>query len=66
VLHSTYGLPADRAEELAIAGPPARVAEQLQAYATSGAEHVALISDSVRWAASCDHLALVRERLIAS
>jgi alkanesulfonate monooxygenase SsuD/methylene tetrahydromethanopterin reductase-like flavin-dependent oxidoreductase (luciferase family) len=66
VLRSTYGLPADRAEELAIAGPPARVAEQLQAYVATGAEHIAVISDSSQWATSCDNLALVRERLLES
>ena len=38
MLNSTYGVPPDRAREVAIAGSPAQVASQLAAYAEAGAD----------------------------
>jgi alkanesulfonate monooxygenase SsuD/methylene tetrahydromethanopterin reductase-like flavin-dependent oxidoreductase (luciferase family) len=44
-MQSAYGLPAERAQELAIVGTPEQVADQVARYLEFGAERVAVISD---------------------
>jgi alkanesulfonate monooxygenase SsuD/methylene tetrahydromethanopterin reductase-like flavin-dependent oxidoreductase (luciferase family) len=45
MLNSMYGVPADRAREVAIAGTPAQVASQLAAYAEAGADLIVVVCD---------------------
>ena len=44
-LQTAYGLPADRAEQVAVAGTPAQVAEQLNRYVAAGAELIVVVCD---------------------
>ncbi len=62
-MHSAYGTPAERAEELAIGGTPDRVADQVARYLDAGAVRVALISDVLPWSESWPMLAEVRRVL---
>lgn len=45
MMHSMYGVPADRARELAIAGTPAQVASQLAPYVEAGADLIVVVCD---------------------
>lgn len=60
VLRSSYGLPRDRAEQLAVAGSPARVADRFAEYTAHGAEHLVVINDRGPWQQACDLLAATR------
>ncbi len=62
-MRAMYGLPADRARKLAIAGTPAQVAERLSLYADAGAEVLAVVCDPVPSAQSWELLAEVRRLL---
>ena len=44
-MHSMYGLPPDRAREVAIAGNPAQVASQLAPYVEAGADLIVVVCD---------------------
>jgi alkanesulfonate monooxygenase SsuD/methylene tetrahydromethanopterin reductase-like flavin-dependent oxidoreductase (luciferase family) len=44
-MHAMYGLPADRAREVAIAGNPAQVASQLAPYVEAGADLIVVVCD---------------------
>jgi hypothetical protein len=59
-MQASYGLPADRARELAIAGTPAQVTGQLALYLEAGAPLVAVICDPVPSAEARELLACVR------
>jgi alkanesulfonate monooxygenase SsuD/methylene tetrahydromethanopterin reductase-like flavin-dependent oxidoreductase (luciferase family) len=63
-MQSAYGLPAQRAEELAIGGTPERVADHVARYLDAGAVRVALISDVLPWSESWPGLAEVRGVLL--
>lgn len=63
VLMSSYGLPRELAQELAIGGSPAEVAEQLGAYVAAGVTQIVIISDVGPWEETCDSLAEVRALL---
>lgn len=45
MMHSMYGLPADRAREVTIAGNPAQVASQLAPYEEAGADLIVVVCD---------------------
>ena len=62
-MQTSYGFPADRAEELAIGGPPEQVAEEVARYLDAGATRVALISAVLPWSESWPVLAEVRHIL---
>jgi alkanesulfonate monooxygenase SsuD/methylene tetrahydromethanopterin reductase-like flavin-dependent oxidoreductase (luciferase family) len=47
VMQSMYGLPADRARQLSIAGTPEQVAAQLALFVETGAQLIAVICDPV-------------------
>lgn len=63
MMQSMFGLPADRARQLAVAGTPAQVAEQLARYVAAGAELLAVICDPAPSAESWELLADVRRLL---
>lgn len=63
VMQSMYGLPADRACQLSIAGTPEQVASQLAPYVEAGAHLVAVICDPVPSERSWELLADVRRLL---
>ena len=44
-MHSMYGLPTDRAREVAIGGNPAQVASQLAPYVEAGADLIVVVCD---------------------
>jgi alkanesulfonate monooxygenase SsuD/methylene tetrahydromethanopterin reductase-like flavin-dependent oxidoreductase (luciferase family) len=60
MLHSMYGVPTDRAREVAIAGTPAQVASQLAAYAEAGADLIVVVCDPVPSPGSWELLADAR------
>lgn len=60
VLRTAYGLPREQAEQLALWGSPARVADRLAEYAVCGAEHLVVINDRGPWQQACDLLAATR------
>ena len=62
-MQSAYGLPVERAQELAIGGTPTQVADQLAGYVEAGAERLAVISDLTPWAESWEQVAEVRRLL---
>jgi alkanesulfonate monooxygenase SsuD/methylene tetrahydromethanopterin reductase-like flavin-dependent oxidoreductase (luciferase family) len=47
VMHSMFGVPIERAREVAIAGTPAQVAFQLARYAEAGADLIVVVCDPV-------------------
>jgi len=59
-MHSMYGLPADRAREVAIAGNPAQVASQLAPYVEAGADLIVVVCDPSPSPKSWELLADVR------
>ena len=59
-MHSMYGLPADRAREVAIAGNPAQVASQLAPYVEAGADLAVVVCDPAPTPRSWELLADVR------
>jgi alkanesulfonate monooxygenase SsuD/methylene tetrahydromethanopterin reductase-like flavin-dependent oxidoreductase (luciferase family) len=63
MMHSMYGVPADRAREVAIAGTPAQVASQLAPYAEAGADMIVVVCDPAPSAGAWELLADVRLRL---
>jgi alkanesulfonate monooxygenase SsuD/methylene tetrahydromethanopterin reductase-like flavin-dependent oxidoreductase (luciferase family) len=62
-MHSMYGLPADRAREIAIAGTPAQVAAQLGPYAEAGADLIVVVCDPAPSPRSWELLAEARHLL---
>lgn len=60
VMHTMFGVPADRARELAIAGTPAQVASQLAPYIDAGAQLFAVVCDPVPSEQSWELLAETR------
>jgi alkanesulfonate monooxygenase SsuD/methylene tetrahydromethanopterin reductase-like flavin-dependent oxidoreductase (luciferase family) len=60
MLQSMYGVPADRAREVAIAGSPAQVASQLAPYAEAGADLIVVVCDPAPTPKSWELLADVR------
>jgi alkanesulfonate monooxygenase SsuD/methylene tetrahydromethanopterin reductase-like flavin-dependent oxidoreductase (luciferase family) len=60
MIQSMYGVPADRAREVAIAGAPAQVASQLAAYAAAGADLIVVVCDPAPSARSWELLAEAR------
>jgi alkanesulfonate monooxygenase SsuD/methylene tetrahydromethanopterin reductase-like flavin-dependent oxidoreductase (luciferase family) len=62
-LQSAYGVPVDRARELAIAGTPAQVADQLAPYVEAGAELIIVVCDPAPTAEACELLAETRRLL---
>jgi alkanesulfonate monooxygenase SsuD/methylene tetrahydromethanopterin reductase-like flavin-dependent oxidoreductase (luciferase family) len=60
MMHSMYGLPADRAREIAIAGTSAQVASQLARYAEAGADPIVVVCDPAPSPKSWELLADVR------
>ena len=63
-MQSLYGVPAERAEELAVGGTPKKVADQLAHYLDAGAVQVCLVSNVLPWAESWPMLAEVRQILL--
>ncbi|HTW08388.1 MAG TPA: LLM class flavin-dependent oxidoreductase [Acidimicrobiales bacterium] len=63
-MQAAYGVPAQRAAELAIGGTPEQVADEVARYLDAGAVRVALISDVVPWSESWPLLAEVRRALL--
>jgi len=63
MLNSMYGVPADRAREVAIAGTPAQVATQLAAYAEAGADLIVVVCDPAPSPRSWELLAEARQLL---
>jgi len=59
-MHSMYGLPTDRAREVAIAGNPAQVASQLAPYVEAGADLIVVVCDPAPSPKSWELLADVR------
>ena len=59
-----YGVPRERAEELAIAGTAQEVAESLARYVDAGAQRLALISHVQPWSESWPALGEVRGGLL--
>ena len=59
-----YGIPRERAEELAIAGTAQQVAESLARYVDAGAQRLALISHVQPWSESWPALGEVRRALL--
>lgn len=55
-----FGVPADRAREVAIAGTPAQVASQLAPYAEAGADLIVVVCDPAPTPESWELLADVR------
>lgn len=64
-MESAYGVPAQRAEELAIGGTPEQVADRLARYRDAGADQFCLVSNVLPWSASWPLLAEVRRLLVA-
>jgi alkanesulfonate monooxygenase SsuD/methylene tetrahydromethanopterin reductase-like flavin-dependent oxidoreductase (luciferase family) len=60
IMNSMYGVPADRAREVAIAGTPAQVASQLAPYAEAGADLIVVVCDPAPSPRSWELLADVR------
>ena len=60
MLNSMYGVPANRAREVAIAGTPAQVASQLAPYAEAGADLIVVVCDPAPSPKSWELLAEVR------
>jgi len=60
MMQSMYGLPTDRAREVAIAGTPAQVASQLAPYAEAGADLIVVACDPAPAPKSWELLAEVR------
>ena len=60
MMHAMYGVPADRALEVTIAGTPAQVASQLAPYAEAGADLIVVVCDPVPSPGSWELLADVR------
>jgi len=60
VMQTMFGVPADRARQLAIAGTPAQVASQLAPYIDAGAQLFAVVCDPVPSERSWELLADVR------
>jgi alkanesulfonate monooxygenase SsuD/methylene tetrahydromethanopterin reductase-like flavin-dependent oxidoreductase (luciferase family) len=63
-MQSLYGVPAERAEELAIGGTPQQVADQLARYQHAGAVQFCLASNVLPWSESWPMLAEVRQVLL--
>jgi alkanesulfonate monooxygenase SsuD/methylene tetrahydromethanopterin reductase-like flavin-dependent oxidoreductase (luciferase family) len=63
-MQAAYGVPAQRAQELAIGGTPEQVADEVARYLDAGAVRVALISDVLPWSESWPALAEVRRVLL--
>jgi alkanesulfonate monooxygenase SsuD/methylene tetrahydromethanopterin reductase-like flavin-dependent oxidoreductase (luciferase family) len=63
-MRSLYGVPAERAQELAIGGTPEQVADEVARYLDAGAVRVALISAVLPWSESWPVLAEVRRILL--
>jgi len=63
MMQSRYGVPADRAREVAIAGTPAQVASQLAPYAEAGADLIVVVCDPAPSPKSWELLADVRRLL---
>jgi alkanesulfonate monooxygenase SsuD/methylene tetrahydromethanopterin reductase-like flavin-dependent oxidoreductase (luciferase family) len=63
-MQAAYGVPAERAQELAIGGTPEQVADEVARYLDAGAVRVALISDVLPWSESWPALAEVRRVLL--
>ena len=63
MMQSMYGVPADRAREVAIAGTPAQVASQLALYAEAGADLIVVVCDPAPSPKSWELLADVRRLL---
>ena len=63
---SLYGLPAERARELAIGGTPKQVADQLANYRDAGAVQFCLVSNVLPWSESWLRLADVRQILLCN
>jgi alkanesulfonate monooxygenase SsuD/methylene tetrahydromethanopterin reductase-like flavin-dependent oxidoreductase (luciferase family) len=59
-MHAMYGVPADRAREVAIAGSPAQVASQLAPYAEAGADLIVVVCDPAPSPGAWELLADVR------
>jgi alkanesulfonate monooxygenase SsuD/methylene tetrahydromethanopterin reductase-like flavin-dependent oxidoreductase (luciferase family) len=64
-MQSLYGVPAQRAEELAIGGTPAQVADELARYLDAGADQLCLVSNVLPWSESWPMLARVRRALLS-
>jgi alkanesulfonate monooxygenase SsuD/methylene tetrahydromethanopterin reductase-like flavin-dependent oxidoreductase (luciferase family) len=60
MMHAMYGVPIDRAREVAIAGTPAQVASVFAAYAEAGADLIVAVSDPAPTPESWELLADVR------
>jgi alkanesulfonate monooxygenase SsuD/methylene tetrahydromethanopterin reductase-like flavin-dependent oxidoreductase (luciferase family) len=60
MMHSMYGVPTDRAREIAIAGTPAQVASQLAPYVEAGADLIVVVCDPTPSPRSWELLADVR------
>ena len=65
-MQSLYGVPVERAEELAIGGPPAQVADALARYLDTGTVQFCIISNVLPWSESWPMLAQVRQTLFAT
>lgn len=63
LMQSMYGVPADRAREVAIAGTPAQVSSQLAPYVDAGADLIVVVCDPAPSARSWELLADARRRL---
>jgi alkanesulfonate monooxygenase SsuD/methylene tetrahydromethanopterin reductase-like flavin-dependent oxidoreductase (luciferase family) len=63
-MQAAYGVPAERAQELAIGGTLGQVADEVARYLDAGAVRVALISDVLPWSESWPALAEVRRVLL--
>ena len=63
-MQSAYGVPSQRAEELAIAGTSSRWPRPSARYVDAGAVRVALISDVLPWSESWPVLGEVRRVLL--
>lgn len=64
IMQRAFGVPADRAGQLAVAGTPPQVADQLLPYLAAGAEVIAAVCDPVPSAESVELLAETRRHLI--
>jgi hypothetical protein len=62
-MQAMYGLPADRARQLAIAGTPRQVAAHLAPYTDAGAQLIAVTCDPAPSAQSWELLAQTRHLL---
>jgi alkanesulfonate monooxygenase SsuD/methylene tetrahydromethanopterin reductase-like flavin-dependent oxidoreductase (luciferase family) len=63
IMQSTYGVPAERARELAIGGTPAQVADRLASFAEAGAELLVVQCDPAPSPESWELLGEVRQLL---